>query len=281
MITKLLAVDDSKTMRRVLEITFGGDDFQATICGGGADALAALRQDRPTVALVDSALSGESGYDLCRAIKQEAPDVRVLILSSKQRPYDEGQGRAAGADGNFDKPFDSAKLIEKVAGLVAGAPVAAAPSAAAVAPPVAAPAAIPAAARPASAGPRPQLGTPAAPPVSAGPRPVVPSAAPRVPAPAASPLAHSAPAQPSARPQVPVAAPVAAAPVAAASAIPVTAAVTSAAFSDKLKELGLSQSQLEGVLSLSREVVEQVVWEVVPTLAETLIKEEIARLTAG
>jgi hypothetical protein len=33
------------------------------------------------------------------------------------------------------------------------------------------------------------------------------------------------------------------------------------------------------VLALSREVVEQVVWEVVPVLAETIIKEEIRRLT--
>jgi hypothetical protein len=33
------------------------------------------------------------------------------------------------------------------------------------------------------------------------------------------------------------------------------------------------------VLALSRELVEKVVWEVVPVLAETLIKEEIARLT--
>jgi hypothetical protein len=34
------------------------------------------------------------------------------------------------------------------------------------------------------------------------------------------------------------------------------------------------------VLALSREVIEQVVWEVVPDLAEVLIKEEIRRLTA-
>jgi hypothetical protein len=47
----------------------------------------------------------------------------------------------------------------------------------------------------------------------------------------------------------------------------------------KLAGLGLTPAQVEGVLALSREVVEQVVWEVVPTLAETLIKEEIARLT--
>jgi len=48
----------------------------------------------------------------------------------------------------------------------------------------------------------------------------------------------------------------------------------------QLEGLGLSAAQIEGVLSLSRSVVEQVVWEVVPVLAETLIKEELARLTA-
>jgi hypothetical protein len=47
----------------------------------------------------------------------------------------------------------------------------------------------------------------------------------------------------------------------------------------KLGELGLTPQQADAVLALSREVVEQVVWEVVPQLAETMIKEEIARLT--
>ena len=47
----------------------------------------------------------------------------------------------------------------------------------------------------------------------------------------------------------------------------------------KLNEMGLSPQQADAVLALSREVVERVVWEVVPQLAEVLIKEEIARLT--
>jgi hypothetical protein len=46
----------------------------------------------------------------------------------------------------------------------------------------------------------------------------------------------------------------------------------------KLGELGLSPQQAEAVLALSRDVVERVVWEVVPQLAETMIKEEIQRL---
>jgi hypothetical protein len=48
----------------------------------------------------------------------------------------------------------------------------------------------------------------------------------------------------------------------------------------KLEGLGLSPEQVQSVLALSREVVEQVVWEVVPVLAETIIKEEIRRLTS-
>ena len=51
------------------------------------------------------------------------------------------------------------------------------------------------------------------------------------------------------------------------------------AMAHKLEGLGLTSAQADAVLALSREVVERVVWEVVPQLAETLIKEEIARLT--
>ncbi len=60
-------------------------------------------------------------------------------------------------------------------------------------------------------------------------------------------------------------------------AAPLAAAVNGQ-LAGKLGELGLSAQQAEAVLALSREVVERVVWEVVPQLAEALIKEEIARL---
>jgi hypothetical protein len=63
-----------------------------------------------------------------------------------------------------------------------------------------------------------------------------------------------------------------------AAAAPVAAAVNGH-LAGKLGDLGLSPAQVDAVLALSREVVERVVWEVVPQLAETIIKEEIARLT--
>jgi hypothetical protein len=47
---------------------------------------------------------------------------------------------------------------------------------------------------------------------------------------------------------------------------------------ERLETLGLTPDQVEGVLKLSAEVVERVVWEVVPELAETLIREDLHRL---
>jgi hypothetical protein len=52
-----------------------------------------------------------------------------------------------------------------------------------------------------------------------------------------------------------------------------------AALRAKLESLDLTPEQTQAILALSRDVIERVVWEVVPVLAETLIKEEIQRLT--
>ena len=57
------------------------------------------------------------------------------------------------------------------------------------------------------------------------------------------------------------------------------AAAVNGQLAGKLGGLGLNPQQVEAITALTREVVERVVWEVVPQLAETIIKEEITRLT--
>ncbi len=278
MTTTLLAVDDSKTMRKVIEITFSGDDFRLLLCGSADEALGKLGE-RPSVALVDAGLGG---YELCRRLKAAQPGLGVVILSNKQQPYDRALGGQVGADDFADKPFDTQQLIDKVNTLakkLAGQP-AAAPAPAAVAAQPAPVAAQPAPARSPAATTLAYGTTTAAAPVPVtAPPPVAPrtSTSPGIQAsPAAFPSRIPAPptvlgAQASAD----------AARAAAAAPAPLTSAVATghADFAQKLGGLGLTAAQVEGVLALSREVVERVVWEVVPTLAETMIREEIQRLT--
>ena len=99
MTTTLLAIDDSKTMRKVLEITFSGDTYKVLLADNAQQALEKLRSERPTLALIDANLGAAGGgYELCQQIKREAPSVGVLILSSKQQPYDKARGTSAKAN---------------------------------------------------------------------------------------------------------------------------------------------------------------------------------------
>lgn len=233
----LLAVEDSKTMQKVLNITFSGEEYEAVIAGSPEQALARLDAVRPDMILLDVTLGESDGYELCQQVKSRAPGVPVMMLSSRQKPYDPTRGAAVQADDFIDKPFDTQQLRDKVDKLCSTAQPAAGrvvlpqtpvPSAPSLPPPAVAP-----------------------PPVASAPAPVRAAAPPRPPAPSA-----------------------------ASRPIPEAAVASAAAgFEEKLAQLSHSSEQVTAVLALSREVVEQVVWEVVPVLAETLIKEEIARLT--
>ena len=271
MTTTLLAVDDSKTMRKVLEITFAGEDFRTVLCESADEALGKLGEN-PQVALVDAGLDNAGGYELCQKIKAASPNVAVVMLSSKQQPYDRARGSAVGADDFVDKPFDTQQLLEKVTTIARRA--ASAPVMTAVAPaPVVMPSASAKAADPGIGRPRVQTlaygATSPVIPASPAPAPVAP----------VQPVANVRPTITSAPAIELGSSPVArSAPRSAPRAAPAPAAALPADFAGKLGGLGLSNAQVEAVLSLSREVVEQVVWEVVPTLAETIIKEELKRL---
>ena len=262
MTTTLLAVENSQTLRKVLEITFAAVNVNLTLVSSGTEAMNAISTLPVNIALVDVTLEDVNGYDLCQQLKAQSPNTSVLILSSKQQPYDAARGGQVGADDFMDKPFDSQQLIDKVTALASRAPAPAGRPAA--------PAAAPARPAPAAAPPKPSRPAPQAPPQPVASRP---PAMPTQRAPEARAAAPAAPptAPPTAANTAPTASPVGASTVAAASG----------QLADKLQGLWLSQAPMEGVLALSREVLEQVVWEVVPVLAETMIKEEIARVTAG
>lgn len=267
----LLAVDDSVTMRKVLEITFSGEDFRVVTADSSQGAIGKLSES-PSVCVIDTVLGGEDGYTLAKEVRKRSPGTSIIMLASRYAPYDQARGRDAGADDWADKPFDTQQLIDKVRKIMlakeaGGAAATAAPAAAAAPAPAASPQPPPvglgSAHRPA---PQPAAAAAGASPVLG--RGTQPSLSSSVPGrtgtlvfgentPAAAPPPRPAP----------------------AAAAPSVAGAVNGHLAGKLGDLGLTPQQADAVLALSREVVERVVWEVVPQLAEALIKEEIARLT--
>jgi len=312
----MLVVDDSATMRKVFELTFGGEDYTLVTHDGSDSLLARAREVQPNLAVIDVALGASSGYDACRAIKGAISGVHVLMLGSEQNPVDEGKAKEAGADGTLVKPFETQGMIDKVRAILGGAPAAAAPGAPKAtttsvlhAPPGAAVPGRPASAgfpAGASASQAPRTGstqTFAAPPGSASAPPGAYGAAPTpkhapepeiemdsddevaTPPPSLRPAVAAVPQGAAARPPggttlqhaapPPGAPPVARAPAPAAPSASVPKEVQ-----QRIAAMGLTPAQADAVTALTRDVVERVVWEVVAPLAETMLREEIRRLTA-
>jgi CheY-like chemotaxis protein len=122
--TKILAIDDSKTMRLAIKITFAAEDCEVVAVSKGSEAVARAKQMPADVLIVDANLAaGEpSGYDVARAVRAD-PDtahIPVLLLVSAQAGIDEGQVQASGANGAMTKPFDTQELLERVTALVTG-----------------------------------------------------------------------------------------------------------------------------------------------------------------
>ena len=120
MASTLLAVDDSLTMRKVLEITFAGSEFRVITANNPDVALQKVKSEKPDLVIADVTLE-PTGYDLCKAIKKASPGTPVVILSSKQNAFDATKGSACQADDHMDKPFDTQQMIDKVKKLLPGA----------------------------------------------------------------------------------------------------------------------------------------------------------------
>jgi DNA-binding response OmpR family regulator len=269
----LLAVDDSATMRKVLEITFSGEDFRVITAENSQAAYGKLAES-PAVIVVDTMLGGEDGYAVAKELHWRSPDAAIILLASRYSPYDLARGRDAGADDWADKPFDTQQLIDKVRKIVHAKEASGTGGGRVVQ------------ATTSSSHPYRERAAAMPPPIPSSSHSVSPPARPaaRASAGAASSPQRSATSTlvfgdgQQAPPPLPTSAASQPTPVAAASA-PAIASAVNGQLGAKLGELGLTPTQAEAVLALSRQVVERVVWEVVPQLAETMIKEEITRLT--
>ena len=114
----ILVADDSATIRKIVELTFGGTTIRVDAAATGAEALDRLESGVHDLVLADVAMPGPAGYELCRRIKTSARPVPVLLLTGAFDALDEERAARCGADGHVGKPFESEALIERVRDLL-------------------------------------------------------------------------------------------------------------------------------------------------------------------
>src|SRR4051812_35699516 len=100
-------------MRKVLEITFSGEDFRVVSTDTSQGAIGKMSEN-PQVCIIDTVLGTEDGSALAKEVRKRSAATAIVMLASRYAPYDQARGRDAGADDFADKPFDTQQLIDKV-----------------------------------------------------------------------------------------------------------------------------------------------------------------------
>ena len=115
----ILVADDSVTIRKVVEWTFHETDIRVELVASGREALERLTTLRPDLVLVDVVMPEPTGYEICRAVKDSDHPVPVLLLAGTFEPFDPARAKSCGADGHVVKPFESRALLRRVEDLLA------------------------------------------------------------------------------------------------------------------------------------------------------------------
>jgi two-component system, OmpR family, phosphate regulon response regulator PhoB len=113
---KLLIADDESGIRSLVRMTLERDSYEILEASDGEEAIALARKHHPEVVLLDVMMPGLSGFDVCRALKDDpaTAEATVVMLTARAQDSDREQGVAAGADDYFTKPFSPIALLRKV-----------------------------------------------------------------------------------------------------------------------------------------------------------------------
>ncbi len=107
MSNSVLIVDDDPKILELLELSFHLGGFTTHLAADGEKALVILEKERIDVVILDIALEGLDGYEVCRQIKSnpETNKIPVIFLTSRAQEADLLKGEEAGGDYYLSKPF--------------------------------------------------------------------------------------------------------------------------------------------------------------------------------
>ncbi|HXF64385.1 MAG TPA: response regulator transcription factor [Caldilineaceae bacterium] len=109
----ILVVDDEPKIVRLARDYLERSGFRVLPVNDGPAALAAARQEKPDLIVLDLNLPGLDGLDVCRALRRES-SVPIIMLTARVEEADRLIGLEVGADDYIVKPFSPRELVARV-----------------------------------------------------------------------------------------------------------------------------------------------------------------------
>lgn len=116
MTIKVLAIDDSRTIRSLVKKVMVDAGFDCVCADDGVQGVAMFAQENPDVVITDINMPNLDGYGVISQIRNGAANrtVPILVLTTESADHLKARAREAGATGWIVKPFDDAAIISVV-----------------------------------------------------------------------------------------------------------------------------------------------------------------------
>ncbi|AWI85070.1 two-component system response regulator [Alloyangia pacifica] len=113
MTTKVLAIDDSRTIRNLLRISLEGAGFEFHSACDGVEGVEQFSEVEPDVVITDINMPNMDGFGVIETLRSgpNRTTVPIIVLTTESGADLKARARAAGATGWIVKPFDDASLV--------------------------------------------------------------------------------------------------------------------------------------------------------------------------
>lgn len=113
----VLVVDDNLTVREFMKSKLAAFNFNVDYAESGEQAIGFTGQKHYACIFLDVVMPGIDGYQVCKLIKSNRATKKtaVVMLTSKDSPFDKIRGSMSGCDAYLTKPVDEEKLLETIA----------------------------------------------------------------------------------------------------------------------------------------------------------------------
>jgi DNA-binding response OmpR family regulator len=109
----ILVVEDESSIASFVSLYLKNAGYNVRTVANGADALAQVSSDPPSLTILDLMLPDIDGIEVCRRIRKTS-DVPILMLTARDEDVDKIIGLEVGADDYMTKPFNPRELVARV-----------------------------------------------------------------------------------------------------------------------------------------------------------------------
>ena len=114
----VLVVDDEAVLAEMVSMALRYEGWNTATAGDGSSAIAAARAQRPDVVVLDIMLPDMSGLDVLHKLREQNPQLPVLLLTAKDAVEDRIAGLTAGGDDYVTKPFSIEEVVLRLRALL-------------------------------------------------------------------------------------------------------------------------------------------------------------------